>query len=72
MYQVRLTYNTYSSGVVLFYETEIEAAGVAANIAKHGSLNEDGDPLLVIVSKVTEKPEIEDADGSGVGQTLSP
>lgn len=62
MYQVRLAYNRYHNGIVLLYETEIEAASVAANLAKHGKPNEEGDPLLVIVSKVTEKPEAETPD----------
>jgi hypothetical protein len=62
MYQVSLAYNRYHNGIVLLYETEIEAAGVAANLAKHGKPNEEGDPLLVIVSKVAEKPEAETPD----------
>ena len=72
MYELRLTYSMYNTGILLKYEDSNDAARFAASIVKR-SEPVNGDELMAIITKIPEAPEIiEDDDGSGVGQTFSP
>lgn len=79
MYELRLTYSIYSTGVLLKYSSIFDAANEAAAIVRRAE-PVNGEELMAIISKIPEAPEevadsneaVDYDDGSGIGQTFSP
>lgn len=75
MYFVKLRHSEYEVGITVKFGTAAAAARYVSETLPWAVPDADGRPVKAEIwgeSDIPEAPEIENDDGSGVGQTFSP